>query len=1282
MKIYNKNNNLVSSTVADCCGDSVTVEAPVHTWSGIADFLTRRLSQFSRSFLFLLAAALFFQCTAYAAITYVGSASNPADNGSADATVVAVTPPAGIQLGDLVVLIANAREAAQTLAISNTGGQTWTSETANTTNTTQRIFWARYNGTWAANPSVSFPMGANSTTVVMHVFRPTAVTNTWAIDVALTNSSFTAAAGGADKTITGINVVTPGALVLATWTTQDDNTWTLQTAGWTNAGNAQYRNLDGNDASQSAAYRVMPAAGPTGNITNRQTALGNDLGNSGIIAFREIQVPPPTYYSRASAAWGTGTTWSLAGCGGASAAAVPVAGANVVICNGNTVTFNTTTPSGNFGSLTVQNGGTLNLGDGVNRALAFSGDITNNGTITSTAVAGTKTLTAGGLITNANVFRFAGTVAMTVNANGGIVNTGTLDVSAASNVTHLLNVKADFVNDGIVQFRPDANSLVTAVFDGAVAQNISGSTATTTFYNLTLDNANGLTITGTHNVTVLNVLALTSGVFTAGSNVLYVSNSAAGGVTRTGGYVDGALTWAMPTGSPGARTFPVGTGATYSQVELTFTAVTTGGDITARATVGDHPDIDNSGLDSTQTVNRYWTLGNAGAVFTDYTATFTWVNPDLDVGTTTAVFEAQRFDPQYPGDGDWSPTTAAARNPTNIRISGVTGFGDFAVGQPLSVAGGLGRFNAFDTDTPGGSNVGPIKTKVAGSPFNVDIVALAMNRSIDTNNNDTIRVELLDASDSSGTQDNATACNSNWTVIQTITPNPVFINSGPLDEFGRKTLINVTENNVWPIVRFRITRVGGGFRQGCSTDAFAIRPASFSVSVTDSNWTAAGTGRALNNSNATGGNVHKAGQPFTITAVPAPLTATNYQGTPTLSALDCTLPGSCVNGALTLGAFAGTGTRTSSTASYSEAGAFNLTLIDNGFAAIDATDTPADCSPTGRFVCQSAAPLAVGRFVPDRFEFSAPSTPMLLTFGSNSCGTRSFTYVGQPFWYNPLMLPAATVQAVNAAGVITVNYPFSTASSRPALVETYADVSAPVAAAIDFSAIGTVAPSSGAGAGSYTASSTGVLRYGRTTPVSGFNAAISLTVNASDTTEVAVTGNGTISATVPLVFDGGGAGIAFDAGNLIRYGRLRLTGASGAGQLPLRVPVEAQYWTGTFFALNAQDTCTTVNPGNVALGNVIGGISTGVTSVSALSAGRGTITLSPANGSGSVDVSALLGPSAAICPVSAPQPSGSGDLPWLRGQWCGAANDRDPTVRARFGVRRGSNEVIFMRENY
>lgn len=1049
------------------------------------------------------------------------------------------------------------------------------------------------------------------------------------------------------------------------------------------------RSDGGTNSGHGGGIGIWDGLDATAGTINNTTATVT----SSVNAFMSIALrPATTFYSRATANWSATTTWSAAGCGGSSAAQVPPAGVDVVICDGNTVTLDTN--SANIASLTIQSTGVLDMGSTTARTLTVAGNVdndgtlryntnethiiniggafNNNGTFTSAAVGSAKTLTVTGLTTNTGTFQFAGTAAMTVNANGGIVNSGTLDVSAASNVTHTLNVRADFVNNGTVDFRPDANSLVTTLFNGTVAQNISGSTATTTFYNLTLNNTNGLTISGTHNVTVLNVLALTSGAFTTGSNVLAVTNTAAGGVTRGTGFVEGGLTWTLPTGNPGVRTFHLGTGTTYSPAALTFTGVTTGGSITVRAIAGDHPDVSNSGVDEGLGVNRYWTIANSGVVFTNYSSVFTWVAGDLDVGADTSVFEAQRY------DGVWNATTPGTRTGTSIQVTGETGFGEFAIGQPFSVAIGIGRFNAYDTTTAGSPVSGFIMTKVAGTAFNVDIIAISNNRkSINSGFTGTVIVELLNGSDNSGVADTSTGCRSSWTVLQTIAPDPVFVGG----DNGRKT-ISVTENNAWRELRFRIRNVAGTL-VGCSTDAFAIRPSSLSVSASDANWSTAGTGRALNNAAATGGNVHKAGQPFTITAAAAPVSATNYDGTPTVSALACTLPGGCVNGTFDAGTFSGTGSRVSSTASYSEAGVFNLTLIDETYTLIDATDgSPADCSAGGRFICQSPASVAVGRFVPDRFVFSAPSTPMLLTFGNNSCGTRSFTYVGQPFWYNPVMLPSATLQAVNAAGAVTANYPLDTASARPSITETYADSTAPVAAPLNFTGIGTVASSSGAGTGSYTAASTGVLSYDRTTAVTQFNAAIALTVNANDATESAVTGNGVIPTTAPLVFDGGGTGIAFDAGNAFRFGRLRLVGASGARQLPLRVPFETQYWTGTFFAANAQDSCTTVTNAHVALGNNIGGLTTAVTAVSALSGGRGTITLSPPNASGSVDLAVLLGASAATCSAFAPPPGGSGNTPWLRGQWCGAAYDRDPVARARFGIRRGSSEVIFIRENY
>lgn len=242
--------------------------------------------------LLALASFLFPLQPAQAAITYVASASNPTDNNSLGTSPVSVIPPASMQAGDLVILVANVRESGKTLAISSTGGQTWTAQATNATTTTQKIFWARFNGTWSTNPSVAYSGAGteSATTLVMHVFRPSLSTNYWVLDVAQVDGSFSAPASPYDVAIPGITTNTAGALVFATWASTDNNAWTLQTAGWANAGLAQYRNQNGNDSSQSAAYRVMATAGASGNVTNRQTNNGPDAGNRSILAFKEISV--------------------------------------------------------------------------------------------------------------------------------------------------------------------------------------------------------------------------------------------------------------------------------------------------------------------------------------------------------------------------------------------------------------------------------------------------------------------------------------------------------------------------------------------------------------------------------------------------------------------------------------------------------------------------------------------------------------------------------------------------------------------------------------------------------------------------------------------------------------------------------------------------------------------------------------------------------------------------------------------------------------------------------
>ena len=69
-------------------------------------------------------------------------------------------------------------------------------------------------------------------------------------------------------------------------------------------------------------------------------------------------------------------------------------------------------------------------------------------------------------------------------------------------------------------------------------------------------------------------------------------------------------------------------------MDVSFTSVTTGGDLTANTTAGDHPDIGNSRIDASKTANRYWTLTNSGIVFTDYDVILHFVAGDVDGGAT------------------------------------------------------------------------------------------------------------------------------------------------------------------------------------------------------------------------------------------------------------------------------------------------------------------------------------------------------------------------------------------------------------------------------------------------------------------------------------------------------------------------------------------------------------------------------------------------------------------------------------------------------------------------
>ncbi|MEO7245180.1 MAG: DUF6701 domain-containing protein, partial [Rubrivivax sp.] len=597
-----------------------------------------------------------------------------------------------------------------------------------------------------------------------------------------------------------------------------------------------------------------------------------------------------------------------------------------------------------------------------------------------------------------------------------------------------------------------------------------------------------------------------------------------------------------------------------------------------------------------------------------------------------------------------------------------------------------GGFNAFESATAAGIT-GVIKTKIAGSAFTVDVVALDTARTaVMTSFTGGVKVEFLNAADNSGALDATTSCRSTWSAVTSGASSSITFAGG---DAGRKA-VSLTENEAWKDVRLRMTTPATGTPSvtACSVDRFAIRPDAFAAfSVTDATSATAGTGRSLANVGATGGNVHKAGQPFTLRATAvnsAGNTTVRYADTPAHTVSACVGAAcSVAQGSLSAPVAAVAGVLANTAATYSEAGSFGLQLNDTTFAAVDAADGSSLLERT-----ISSPVVSVGRFVPDHFDVTLLTTPVLRTFNSASCLSRSFTYIGQPFGY--ATAPQATVLARNAAGATTTNYAGSlwklTAAS---IAQGYTPT--PASPALDVSAI--VAPtltSNSDGTGLVVGAAADRLAFTRAsvTPLpSPFNANIALAWSATDATEAGVTGNGSIATTTPLSF----ASIAFDAGALMRYGVLRLTPAYGSELVDLPVQAEAQYWDGVRMATNAADQCTAFSTSALAMSNYQRNLAACETAISAatttLANGRAFLKLKkPGTGNnGSVDLSLQLGasPSGQTCATvgGAAGSASTAALPWLQGKWGGAsAFDQNPLTRASFGQYR--SPMVYMRENF
>jgi len=359
-----------------------------------------------------------------------------------------------------------------------------------------------------------------------------------------------------------------------------------------------------------------------------------------------------------------------------------------------------------------------------------------------------------------------------------------------------------------------------------------------------------------------------------------------------------------------------------------------------------------------------------------------------------------------------------------------------------------------------------------------------------------------------------------------------------------------------------------------------------------------------------------------------------------------------------------------------------------GAAAADYIAAGVNVSGNSGLDGTGAAGGYVGRFKPKRF--SLVGTPAFTPRYVAGCGGSTFTYMGEG-----IKLDAFTMEAINTLGNRTQNYhgAYARHDPNPGL--------------------------GGAKAGFDVAARSGTTNY--TTRVAASHISVPawsqghLTVGGNPL-EVVLSLDRLPANTPDGPFPATGFGIApLDPDNVrlpiydldvdnnaandhlrvgttdIRFGRLFMQNAYGSGGNILPVPLQLQYWSGSNFVVNADDSCTTLNRSQIAMDfTPVSNLTACETAVNAgtvpFTSGVGTLILSApgTTNDGSVLLTANLNSAAGLfCNPASYVAATNASKAYLLGRWdSGAAYDDKPSARAAFGIYGQPRNFIFFRENY
>ena len=572
-----------------------------------------------------------------------------------------------------------------------------------------------------------------------------------------------------------------------------------------------------------------------------------------------------------------------------------------------------------------------------------------------------------------------------------------------------------------------------------------------------------------------------------------------------------------------------------------------------------------------------------------------------------------------------------------------------------AVASGFGCLEAGANTPWAASARQPLYTKLTGTPFTFDVIALKADGSLETNYvaagspSKQVVVELVEGSGS-------TVCSSRNAINPASSQTVVFLES----DHGRKLTSAITLAKSYTNLRCRVADASQSPQVvGCSSDNFSVRPGTVTLMSSPA--------MALPPS-ANGLPRIKAGAGFTLRAVTATAPNDAYTGQLTLDSAKLTAQTSNQDTAQTSGGSVGLLSPTtltansapSNNASYDEVGYVYLAAGAYRDASFTAVDQVGDCVPDsssvvavgGRFGCNigSDLPVALGRFYPDHFSIAADSV-------TAAClGSTPFTYFGQDGFTTSF-----TLAAKNLTGGTARNYAGVFAKLNLADYSTYGFGAGTLPAGATLSR-GAVAPS-----GNWVSGVASVVARHQ----------VSRPANPAAETGVVVSAAPSDGEVSP--------GIATTVGSAtqFRYGRIRMQNVYGSELLALPLPLEAQYWTGNSYVTNLADSCTVVNATALAMGNYQKQLNACETQISpagnvTLVAGKlpfpGWVLSKPGlNNGGSVDLVLNLGTSPAGKNCVSPGESAASaiNMPW----W-----GPNPTARAIFGIYK--SPILYRRENY